>query len=137
MAHVTFTLVSPDQHVLTEPADLVVLPGAEGYFGVLPNHAPLMSGLRPGLVTLHQSGTKQHIFVSDGFVHVTEESCLALVEEYIFLKDIDEAHLEREAQTVFEQIQITRTDAEREELQRQHHLMALKLKLVKEVVEKH
>ena len=52
-AKVNFELVTPAQRVFSEDADMVVVPGAEGDFGVLPGHTPFLTTLRPGLIDIH------------------------------------------------------------------------------------
>ena len=82
--------------MLSQPAELVIIPGAAGNFGVLPGHAPLLSTLRPG----HDRNPRQErskileqIFVEGGFAEVTPERCTILAEEAMPVRDItrDEA----------------------------------------------
>ena len=69
---------------------MVVVPGAEGDFGVLVGHAPLISALRPGVIDTY-SGTSvdKRIFVAGGFAEVTGERCTVLAEEAVPVSDID------------------------------------------------
>ena len=68
---VAFELVAPERLLASIDADMVVIPGADGDFGVLPNHAPLMSLLRPGVISVYQ-GDKidRRLFVAGGFAEV-------------------------------------------------------------------
>ena len=68
----TFDLVSPEKLLLSEDVEMVVVPGAEGDFGVLIGHAPLISSLRPGVINTY-TGKKveKRIFVAGGFAEVT------------------------------------------------------------------
>ncbi|MCH8092108.1 MAG: ATP synthase F1 subunit epsilon [Proteobacteria bacterium] len=97
---VEFELVAPEALVFSAAADMVVVPGSEGDFGVLPGHAPLISLVRPGIIDVHDEGTvKQRIFVAGGFAEVTERRLTVLVEEAAPVDALDrgaiEARLER------------------------------------------
>ena len=76
-----FELVSPERLLFSEQVTAVVVPGSDGYFTVMANHAPLMSTIRPGVVeaTLASGGTKK-IFVRGGFVDVAGSSFTLLAE---------------------------------------------------------
>lgn len=91
----TFDLVSPEKLLLSEEVDMVVVPGAEGDFGVLIGHAPLISALRPGVIDTY-TGTKvkKRIFVAGGFAEVTGERCTVLAEEAMPVEDIDPSEAE-------------------------------------------
>ena len=69
---VELELVSPERLLSREAVDMVVVPGAEGDFGVLPRHAPLISTLRPGVLRIFDGRSeRERIFVSGGFAEVT------------------------------------------------------------------
>lgn len=91
----TFDLVSPEKLLLSEEVEMVVVPGAEGDFGVLIGHAPLISALRPGVIDTY-TGTKvkKRIFVAGGFAEVTGERCTVLAEEAMPVEDIDPSEAE-------------------------------------------
>lgn len=92
---VEFELVSPERLLLSERVDMVVVPGEEGHFGVLPHHAPLISGVRPGVINVHNGGqVTERIFVAGGFAEVTPERCTVLASEAVALADIDRAEVE-------------------------------------------
>jgi F-type H+-transporting ATPase subunit epsilon len=84
MAKVNFRLVMPERELLNTEADMVVVPGSEGDFGVLHGHAPLISTVRPGVLEVFQ-GTKaeQRFLVAGGFAEVTPERCTVLAEEAV------------------------------------------------------
>lgn len=90
----TFELVSPERLLLSAQVDMVVAPGTEGEFGVLAGHAPLVSTLRPGVISVHDEKTIQRIFVRGGFAEVTPAGLTVLAEEAIDLASIDQAGLE-------------------------------------------
>lgn len=89
---VEFELVSPEKLVLSAPVEMVVVPGKEGDFGVLPGHSPMMSTVRMGVIATYEGGNvDKRIFVAGGFAEVTPERCTVLAEEAIVLDDIDRA----------------------------------------------
>lgn len=92
---ISFELVSPEKLLLSEDVDMVVVPGAEGDFGVLSGHTPLISTVRPGVIaTYHGNDVDKRIFVAGGFAEVTAERCTVLAEEAIMIGDIDRAQAE-------------------------------------------
>jgi F-type H+-transporting ATPase subunit epsilon len=96
---VTFELVAPEKLLFSADVDMVVVPGAEGDFGVLPGHAPLISSVRPGVIDIYDGGTdpkfiRERIFVAGGFAEVSGSRCTVLAEEASPLRDIDMADLE-------------------------------------------
>ncbi|MEQ1490958.1 MAG: ATP synthase F1 subunit epsilon [Terricaulis sp.] len=69
----SFALVSPERELFNGDVDHVVVPGSEGEFGVSPNHAPVMSVIKPGALRVINDGTERRIFVNGGFADVTPE----------------------------------------------------------------
>jgi F-type H+-transporting ATPase subunit epsilon len=93
---VNFELVSPERLLVSERFDMVVVPGSEGDFGVLPGHAPLISTVRPGVIDIHDGGRIAHrVFVGGGFAEVTPERCTVLAEEATMVENIDKSDVER------------------------------------------
>lgn len=90
-----FEIITPSKAMLSTQAELVIIPGSAGDFGVLPRHSPLLSSIRPGTIEIREKGLKilQRIFIEGGFAEVTEERCTILAEEAIDVRDIsrDEA----------------------------------------------
>ncbi|HUK59763.1 MAG TPA: ATP synthase F1 subunit epsilon [Stellaceae bacterium] len=95
-----FELVGPEKLLLSEPVGMVVVPGTEGNFGVLPGHALFISTVRPGVIDVYAEGLPnitERIFVSGGFAEVTPERCTVLADEALPLSSLDRAALEAEA----------------------------------------
>ena len=89
---VQFELVSPDRLVLSAEVDMVVVPGAEGDFGVLPGHAPLVSNVRPGVISIYNDRViEAQVFVAGGFAEVSDSRLTVLTEDAVALDDIDRA----------------------------------------------
>lgn len=91
---VNFELVSPERLLMATTADMVVVPGTEGEFGVMAGHAPLISTIRSGIVAVHDGGTVTKLFVRGGFADVTPESLTVLAEEAVAVADVDLAELD-------------------------------------------
>jgi F-type H+-transporting ATPase subunit epsilon len=94
---VEFELVTPERLVISESVDMVVVPGTEGNFGVLPGHAPLISMIRPGTIDVYQGKSiTQRIFVIGGLAEVTPERCTVLADEAMAPDTLDRARIEAE-----------------------------------------
>ncbi|WP_292070043.1 ATP synthase F1 subunit epsilon [Brevundimonas sp. UBA7534] len=76
-----FSLVSPEREVFSGLVDQVDAPGVEGDFGVLPDHAPFMTALREGLVSVYSGGAVTRYDVKGGFADVNGEGLTILAEE--------------------------------------------------------
>lgn len=97
MASFHFELVSPDKLVFSGPAESVLVPGSEGDFVVLKDHAPVMASLRPGVVSFEEAqGKHTRIFVRGGFADVSPAGLILLAETAIPEGELDAAHLDQE-----------------------------------------
>jgi F-type H+-transporting ATPase subunit epsilon len=96
----TLEIVTPDRLVKSDEAEKVVCPGAEGEFGVLPNHVPLITQMRIGEVRYIDSTMKaEHIMVvTGGYVEVTDGKVVVLADQCIRARDIDKVQEELNAQ---------------------------------------
>ena len=98
---VRFELVTPERLLLSEMVEMVVVPGTEGNFGVLPGHAPLISSIRPGTIDVYEAQTiTRRIFVVSGIAEVTPERCTVLADEALSPDELDRGSIEAELQTV-------------------------------------
>ncbi|MGE0741667.1 MAG: F0F1 ATP synthase subunit epsilon [Hyphomonadaceae bacterium] len=113
-----FALVSPERELFHGEVDHVVVPGSEGEFGVLPNHAPVMSVVKPGALRVINDGAERRIFVNGGFADVTPEGLTVLAEEAVDLADIDPAVLEQDLKNAGEDFRDANSDAKRDAAQR-------------------
>mgnify|MGYP000571896341 FL=1 len=92
MASLHFELVSPEKLVFSGDVEQVDVPGAEGDFGVLAGHAPFVTTLRPGILTVHTAGGQaEKIVVLGGFAEVSAEGLTVLAEMAESVADIDRA----------------------------------------------
>src|SRR5712691_10658403 len=89
MANLHFELVSPEKLVFSGEVAQVDVPGAEGDFGVLAGHAPFVTTLRPGILTVYGAGGGQKIVVLGGFAEVSAEGLTVLADVAEAVEDID------------------------------------------------
>jgi F-type H+-transporting ATPase subunit epsilon len=87
---VEFELVSPERLLVSQQVDMVVVPGTEGDFGALPQHAPMITSVRPGVIDIYDNGdVRERIFVAGGFAEVTETRVTVLAEEAVKVDDLN------------------------------------------------
>src|SRR5579883_2435054 len=91
---VQFELVSPEKLLLSEAVDMVVVPGSEGNFGVLPGHALFISTVRPGVIDVYDGNEIGERIFAGGFAEVTPERCTVLADEAMPLSSLDGAAIE-------------------------------------------
>ena len=111
---VSFDLVSPERLLLSEKADMVTVPGSDGYFGVLYGHMPLISTLRAGMIDV-QGGDRgdARYFIRGGFAEVTTTGLTVLAEEAIPMSEMDIAALDQRIKDVEEDLAAASTPSER------------------------
>jgi len=91
-----FELVSPERLLVSEQVSEVVIPATDGEMTVLVNHAPVMTTIRPGIVSVKlASGLVQKYVVFGGFADVTQTSCTLLAESAVPVSEIDRTTLEK------------------------------------------
>jgi F-type H+-transporting ATPase subunit epsilon len=87
--HLRLEFVTPERSIAHEDVDEVEIPGEEGYFGVLPGHAPLLSALRPGELWYRKGDEKKYAFVGGGFAEVLADRVAILAPVAEHAEDID------------------------------------------------
>jgi len=111
---IQFELVSPERLVISRPVEMVVVPGSEGDFGVLPGHSLLISTVRPGVIAVFDNGqVEERIFVAGGFAEVTGERCTVLAEQALAVGDIDRSRVDLELKDARDDLGDAKTEAER------------------------
>lgn len=91
-----FELVSPERLLSSGQVAMVVVPGSEGDFGVLPGHAPMMSTIRPGAIAIYEADSNtltRRIFVDGGFAEVNDKGLTILAESATPVTDLDPAKI--------------------------------------------
>ena len=129
---VEFELVSPERLLASRAVDMVVVPGEEGDFGVLPGHSPLLSSVRAGVILIYEGKTiADRIFVAGGFAEVTRERCTVLAEVAMPVDEIDTGKAQQELSDANDDVAAANTDHERSIASRQAHIAQAKLDAVK------
>jgi F-type H+-transporting ATPase subunit epsilon len=111
-----FELVSPEKLVFSGDVDQVDVPGSEGYFGVLENHAPMVTTLRPGILTVHGAGGRQDIVVLGGFAEVSASGLTVLADVAENAADMDREVLATRIGDLEKRIQKTEPGSEFDKL---------------------
>jgi F-type H+-transporting ATPase subunit epsilon len=99
-----FELVSPERLLKSADVDMVVVPGTEGDFGVLPLHAPVVSTLRTGIVEVHDEVSVEKLLVVGGFAEVNQSGLTILAEVATPLNEVDKAGYEEELRNLGEDV---------------------------------
>jgi F-type H+-transporting ATPase subunit epsilon len=95
-----FQLITPEREFFSGEAQEISIPGTEGDFGVLAGHAPLISTLRPGVVTIHMAdGKQQKVAVLGGVAEATPDRCSVLAEVAKSLDGITREQAQNELET--------------------------------------
>ena len=117
---VEFELVTPERLVISRGVDMVVVPGAEGDFGVLPGHTPMISTVRPGIVNVYEGREiVERMFVAGGFAEVTAARCTVLADRAVAVDELDRAAAEQTLKDAREDLADAKTDDERREAEKQ------------------
>ena len=100
MAIISFDLVSPENLIFNEEVGMIIVPGKDGDFGVLPGHSKLMSSLRPGRIMIYSEDNNllKSFFVSGGFAEVNPEKCIILAESVDDMSVLDKSIIQNNIQ---------------------------------------
>ena len=114
MAKISFDLVSPESLIFNDEVGMIIVPGKDGDFGVLPGHSKVMSSLRPGRVMVYgeDKNLLKSFFVSGGFAEVNPEKCIVLAESVDEINSIEKVSIEKE----IEELEQQETDISKEQL---------------------
>ena len=110
---ISFDLVSPERLLLSADADMVTIPGTDGYMGVMAGHMPLVSTLRPGMIDVRASGGEQRFFIRGGFAEITPHKLTVLAEEAIPMSEMDLEVIDQRIRDAEEDLAAAKTDEER------------------------
>jgi F-type H+-transporting ATPase subunit epsilon len=124
MPSLHFDFVSPEKVLFSGEVDQVDLPGAEGDMGILPNHAPIVTTLRPGIVTIYREGGDLPVVVIGGFAEMSPAGLTVLADVAVPREDFDMALLAAEIKDTEEDVADSKDDARRDKLA--HRLEQLK-----------
>lgn len=129
MALLHFELVTPEKLLRSEDVHMVVVPGTEGDFGVLAGHAPFMSTIRPGAISVYKTegAAPERIFIDGGFAEVNENGLTILAEGATPVSEVDPSKVERDLSDAREDIKLAKSPIEADLAEKQvERLTALK-----------
>lgn len=113
-----FELVSPAKLLISEPVEMVVVPGTEGDFGAMPQHSPMLSTVRPGVIDVYKNAkVENRIFVAGGFAEVTQDRCTVLAEEAVPVADLKRDEVEARLQAAKDALQEAADPLEKQQAQ--------------------
>jgi F-type H+-transporting ATPase subunit epsilon len=92
---IAFDLVSPEKLLLSAKADMVTVPGTEGYMGVMAGHSPVVTTLRAGMIDVAVDGKDDRYFIRGGFAEIGPAKVTVLAEEAIPMTELDLAVLDQ------------------------------------------
>jgi F-type H+-transporting ATPase subunit epsilon len=116
MASLHFELVSPEKLLFSGEVEQVDVPGVEGDFGVLANHAPFVATLRPGILTVHSASGAQKIVVLGGFAEVSAQGLTVLADVAEAVEDIDRGMISAKIGELEQRIEKTEPGSELDKL---------------------
>jgi F-type H+-transporting ATPase subunit epsilon len=118
MAGLHFEFVSPENVLFSGDVDQVDLPGIEGDLGVLPGHAPMVTTLRPGVVTIIREGRRESVVVVGGFAEMGPAGLTVLADRAEARDDFDLQSLASDIKDAEEDVADCTDDAQRDKLAR-------------------
>ncbi len=118
MASLHFEFVSPERVLFSGDVDQVDLPGAEGDMGILAGHAPLVTPLRPGVVTIYNAAAREAVVVVGGLAEVSPSGLTILADRAVPRDNFDAATLAGEIKDAEEDVADATDDAQRDRLAR-------------------
>lgn len=114
MASFHFELVAPEKLVYSGEAEAVIVPGTEGEFTVLKDHAPLISTLKPGVLVIEETaGAKQRLYVRGGFAEIAPSGLTILADQVRPLEEVSAATFDAEIEGFEEEVAGAATDEAR------------------------
>jgi len=121
----TVEIISPDQTILKQEASEVVIPSFEGQMGILNNHIPLITFLRPGIITIKAAGEKKY-YVEEGTVEFSNNNLLILTSTAKDVANLDKSQINDLIQKAEANLNAQSTDKER-------YVVSYKLETLKEI----
>ena len=121
----TVEIISPDQTILKQETNEVIIPSFEGQMGILTNHIPLITFLRPGIITIKAEGEKKY-YVEEGTVEFSNNNLLILTSTAINLASLEKSKINELLQKAEASLNNQSTDKER-------YVASYKLETLKEI----
>jgi F-type H+-transporting ATPase subunit epsilon len=123
-------VVTAERELYNGEADMVSAPGSEGRLGILPRHAPLLTTLAPGALRITLQGAEEDIFVSGGFLEVSNNGIAVLADAAEHADEIDEARAEEARRRAQERLAEVRSNTERADMEAQLQRALSRLRVV-------
>jgi F-type H+-transporting ATPase subunit epsilon len=134
MATLHVNIVSAEQSIFSGDAEMVVVPGESGELGILPQHAPLLTRIKPGTVKVTLAGgTEELVFVSGGILEVQPKALTILANTSIRAKDLDEAKVMQAKQAAEEALANRKSGQERAVVQAELSQLAAQLAAIRKL----
>ena len=121
----TVEIISPDQTILKQETNEVIIPSFEGQMGILKNHIPLITFLRPGIITIKAEGEKKY-YVEEGTVEFSNNNLLILTSTAKDLANFDKSKINEMLRKAEAQLNTDSTDKDR-------YVASYKLETLKEI----
>ena len=135
---IDFELVSPEALLIAHPVDMVVVPGGDGYYGVLVGHVPMITTVRAGAITTYEENiVADRIFVTGGFAEVAGDRVTILVEGAVKVEELDKAKVEQDIKNFGEDVEDAKTDEEKAVAQRNLAIAQAQLFALQELAAEH
>lgn len=114
MAKIDFDIVTAEKLIYSEQIDVLIAPGSEGQLAILPSHAPLLTALQAGELTILSGNKNKQMVISGGFMEVMPDKVTVLADTAERIEDIDEERAEKALKRAEEQIASNPTDLDLE-----------------------
>lgn len=122
-------LVTPETLFLSEEVEMVVVPGVDGTFGAMRDHAPMISMIKPGVLEIHNGKDIRNIFIAGGYAEVAGDNCIVLAEEIVEISDLDKSALTEELKQTEYDIEHAEGDKEKARLENKAAITRQKIEL--------
>lgn len=129
MATFHFDLVSPEKMAFSGEVDQVDIPGAEGDFGVLAGHAPVVAAVRPGILTITNGGEHEKIIVLGGLAEVSEKGLTVLADVATSMQELDRAQFAETIAEMEENLKEKQGDELDQAIERLDHFKSIQIQL--------
>jgi len=125
-------IISPDEEIFGGMAEMVVIPGEEGDFAAMFEHAPLITYMRPGKLEISTDDKESDIifFVGGGFVKVADNKCLIMVDYIKKSSDIDLKTNEQKINSLKSEISVEKNDVEKENISKSIDILQAEIDLI-------
>ena len=119
-------IISPDQTILKQEANEVIIPSYEGQMGILNNHIPLITFLRPGVIIIKKNEVEKKFYVEEGTVEFSNNNLLILTSTARDLANLDKSEINELLQKAEANLNTQSTDKDR-------YVASYKLETLKEI----